>query len=83
MAGMEAPWVALMVEVMLVYRRDFERAILEEHVWLCQQRKRAGKPEPALGDFKVSLLRAGLEEFRRTRAEHESSERLVKLPGEV
>ena len=67
----------------LLYRKDLEAAIQEQWVWLCEQRRQAAKPAPGLTDFKVSLLRAGLLEFRRSRAKHESSERLVKLPGEV
>lgn len=67
----------------LLYRKDFEVAIEEQWAWLCEQRRQAAKPVPGLVDFKVNLLRAGLEEFRRSRAAHESSERLVKLPGEV
>ena len=67
----------------LLYRKDLEVAVQEQWAWLCAERRQAAKPAPGLSDFKVSLLRAGLLEFRRSRADHESSERLVKLPGEV
>lgn len=67
----------------LLYRKDFEVAIQEQWAWLCEQRRQAAKPVPGLTDFKVSLLRAGLLEFRQSRAAHESEGRLVKLPGEV